>query len=80
MDGIQNAISEFKCFEDAYCVILHTSVTLMFRYDKHNYIDETQATLPLAPGSEEVLYLVIIQIYVQQETSQTKFSQLYHAS
>jgi hypothetical protein len=71
MDGIQNAISEFKCIQDAYCVILHTSVTLMFRYDKHNYIDKTQATLHLDPGSEEVFYLVIIQMYVQQENSQT---------
>jgi len=49
----------------------------MFRNDKHNYIDETQATLHLAPGSEEVLYPVIIQMYVQQETSQTKLRKSY---
>jgi hypothetical protein len=77
MHGIQNAISEFKCFQDAYCVILHTSVSLMFRYDKHNYIDETQATLHHAPGSEEAFYLVIIQMYVEQETSQTKLRKSY---
>jgi len=49
----------------------------MFRYDKHNYIDETQATLYLAPGNDEVLYLVIIQMYAQQETSHTKLRKSY---
>jgi len=77
MDRILNAISEFKCFQGAYCVILHTSVTLLFRYDKHNYIYETQATLHLVSGSEEVLYLAIIQMYVQQETFQTSLHRSY---
>jgi hypothetical protein len=72
MDGKQNAISEFKCFENACRVVLHTPITLIFRYDKHNCIGEAQATLHLTSGSEEVVYLVIIQTYVQQKTSQTK--------
>jgi hypothetical protein len=73
-------MSEFMCFEYACYVILHTSVTLIFRYDKHNYIDETQATLHLTSGSEEVLYLVIIQTYVQQKHLKQNFVSLINTN
>jgi hypothetical protein len=52
----------------------------MFRYDKHNYIDETQATLHLTPGSEEVLYLVIIQMYVEQKHLKQNFVSLINTN